>query len=432
MQRNIFCPSPTKEDLEPLLKLPQATLLKQINEIIFLKGYQYIIKKGDKSTKKYPEFILSCDHHGDKTTTKNGYFKTNCQHKIIFKPKDFNQKVGIGPWKIDWLNSGGFEEERSVWNLDEREYDNFRNEEENKVDKSVRENHSPTKVSANSSPSTDELAMKCPLTATTSKTAPDIPISIDPKTDKFLEESPDVESDDEFDPSVQSFVLSFDNIIDTAKQTEKKPGLGNSGRKNTTKETDQAVHVVTENNTHSRPCNDILSDQEDTLSIHDNISIGSTRINSKTGKINEEPDLINTMEEITGQQNVRSLAGETLKTHEEEMKTLRKTIQRANLQRTANEQEITMLEAMNIKLTEQLTNVRSEHDAIYRNLKNENEELKVELMTPLMKGQDDEKPPREEKRKFEVDIRNEVDCKIAKKMRYHEPFRQIWDLCQIQ
>ncbi|WWC63234.1 uncharacterized protein I303_105834 [Kwoniella dejecticola CBS 10117] len=108
MKSNPICPVPSKADIEPLLGLPHTALLKAINELVFLKGYQYVIARGGRPSKSDPSLILTCDHHGKKTRTKTGYFKSNCQHKIVFQPKSGSatQKVGDGSWEIDWAGSG--------------------------------------------------------------------------------------------------------------------------------------------------------------------------------------------------------------------------------------------------------------------------------------------------------------------------------------
>ncbi|WRT68336.1 uncharacterized protein IL334_005312 [Kwoniella shivajii] len=101
-------PDHNAEDFNEMLNLPYTEIHGKLNEFALLRGYKYVFSPGGRPSERHPGFELRCDHHGN--TTENSWFKTNCVHKIVFKPKSTKSKDEKGKeyyrddpaWEIDW------------------------------------------------------------------------------------------------------------------------------------------------------------------------------------------------------------------------------------------------------------------------------------------------------------------------------------------
>ncbi|WWC90771.1 uncharacterized protein L201_005708 [Kwoniella dendrophila CBS 6074] len=105
------CPIPSEKFLSTLLNLDVEGIKKKLNEFSS-HNYNYTVTNSGRPTKKDPSLTIQCDFYGGKTSTS--FWKSHCEHKLVFKPKNRNQDLDKGPWELDWKQMSPREANRKV------------------------------------------------------------------------------------------------------------------------------------------------------------------------------------------------------------------------------------------------------------------------------------------------------------------------------
>ncbi|WWC90752.1 uncharacterized protein L201_005689 [Kwoniella dendrophila CBS 6074] len=126
MSRTNICAFPDLQELHSTLSKSYQEILKKLNELVHLKGYQYVIAPGGRPTKANPDFVVRCDHYG--SASDASWFKSDCQHQLVFKHKYkcSKKRITLGPWRLDFLPIPTDQEEDAAGSEEEKEVSEYK------------------------------------------------------------------------------------------------------------------------------------------------------------------------------------------------------------------------------------------------------------------------------------------------------------------